>query len=350
MKKPLSKKAAPPADPFIYQKVNTACLFALAIVAFTIILRFGKGMLMPLSFAVLIYIAISPLIRFLMRTLKMPKIASLGVSFIGLSGLIVLLVLFVSNSINTFIKGADIYKEQFAATIAWANRLLTEYGSNLNLNSIQSYVTELPVFSVLAGTGKWMFSFFTTTILIALMLLFLFVASGATKDSPHQESKMGKEIQNSISRYLIVKTLVSLVTGIVVWIILASFKVELAFIFGFLTFVLNYIPNFGSIIAVMLPIPVLLLQFQLSPKFWIIMGLAIAAQFTIGNLIEPRIIGQGIDLHPITVIACLIFWGMIWGVPGAFLAVPLTAAIKILLSQIEPTRPVAELLAGRINL
>ena len=79
-----------------------------------------------------------------------------------------------------------------------------------------------------------------------------------------------------------------------------------------------------------------------------IVGLLTATEFIIGNLIEPRFLGDGMDLHPAVVIASLIFWGLVWGVPGAFLSVPITASVKIILSKIKHTRPVAELLAGRL--
>ena len=110
----------------------------------------------------------------------------------------------------------------------------------------------------------------------------------------------------------------------------------------------NFIPSVGSIIAVLLPIPVLFLQFGLGPKFFVVLGLLTATEFIIGNLIEPRFLGEGMDLHPVAVVGSLIFWTLVWGVPGAFLSVPLTASLKIVLSQVNQTRVVAEILAGRL--
>ena len=111
---------------------------------------------------------------------------------------------------------------------------------------------------------------------------------------------------------------------------------------------LNFIPSVGSIIAVLLPAPVLFLQYGAGTNFFVVLGLMTATQFTIGNLIEPHMMGDGMDLHPVVVIASLIFWSLVWGVPGAFLSVPITASIKIVLSKMKHTRPVAELLAGRL--
>ena len=135
----------------------------------------------------------------------------------------------------------------------------------------------------------------------------------------------------------------SLSVLIVPLVILLAFKVKLAVLFALFVFLLNFIPSVGSIVAVLLPIPVLFLQFGFGPNFFIVLGLLTATEFTIGNLLEPRFLGEGMDLHPVTVVASLIFWSLIWGVPGAFLSVPITASVKIVLSKMKHTRPVAEL-------
>ena len=152
----------------------------------------------------------------------------------------------------------------------------------------------------------------------------------------------------NVSVYLSVKLMASLATGLVAAAILFGFQVKLAALFALFMFLLNFIPSVGSIIAVLLPAPVLFLQFGLGPQFFIVIGLLVTTEFIIGNLIEPRFLGEGMDLHPATVVACLIFWTLVWGVPGAFLSVPITASIKIVLSKIKHTRPVAEFLAGRL--
>ena len=90
------------------------------------------------------------------------------------------------------------------------------------------------------------------------------------------------------------------------------------------------------------------MQFGWGVKFVLILALPSIIQFVLGSLIEPKILGEGVDLHPITVIASLIVWGLVWGLPGAFLAVPMTAALRIILARLEPTRPFAELLSGRL--
>jgi len=110
-----------------------------------------------------------------------------------------------------------------------------------------------------------------------------------------------------------------------------------------------FIPTIGSIVATVIPAPVVLLQFGFGWQLWIILAVSMAIQFTIGNVVEPKLLGERMDLHPITVLLFLMFWGLVWGLPGMFLAVPITAVLKIILSRIDTTEPLAELMAGRIG-
>ena len=125
---------------------------------------------------------------------------------------------------------------------------------------------------------------------------------------------------------------------------------ELAFIFGTLTFILNFIPVIGSVIAVLLPLPIAVLQFPELTQILIIILLPSVVHIIIGNILEPKIFGEAFGLHPITIILSLIFWGMIWGIIGVLLAAPITAIIKITFERFETTKQIARLLEGKIHL
>ena len=165
-----------------------------------------------------------------------------------------------------------------------------------------------------------------------------------------ETSKEWNDIIGHVKKYIFTKFITSAATGILTGVIYWYLGLELAFIFGSLTFILNFIPVLGSVIAVLIPLPVAFLQFS-DPTFVIlVIVLPIIVHIIIGNIIEPKIFGDAFGLHPITVILSLIFWGMIWGIIGVLLAAPITAIIKISFERFYTTKPIALLLEGKIHL
>jgi AI-2 transport protein TqsA len=158
------------------------------------------------------------------------------------------------------------------------------------------------------------------------------------------------EIESRVQSYISQMVLLSAVSGILVWVVLWVLGVKLAALFGVLAFLLNFIPTIGSIIATLLPLPVILIDPQMPVTIQILaIAVPAAIQIWLGNAVQPRVLGNALDLHPIVVLISLIFWSMIWGLAGAFLATPMTAVLRIVLDKIPATRPLADLLAGRID-
>ncbi len=200
---------------------------------------------------------------------------------------------------------------------------------------------------LLTTTASAILDLLSNGVLVLIFMLFLLM--GGSRKLNLQRGIWG-DVQKQIRTYLVTKFMVSLATGVLTGLILWMFGVDLALVFGLLAFLLNFIPSIGSIIGTLLPLPMVLL----NPEFqwWhalLIIGLLGVVQFTLGNVLEPRMMGRSMDLHPITVLLALIFWGTIWGVVGMFLAVPITAVSKILIEKFELTRPVADLMAGRLD-
>jgi AI-2 transport protein TqsA len=156
------------------------------------------------------------------------------------------------------------------------------------------------------------------------------------------------DIEHQVRHYMSIKLTVSAMTGFLVWLVLALFKLELANVFGILTFLFNFIPSIGSIIATLLPIPIAVAQFQNPWSILLVVGIPGAIQMIIGNGIEPKLMGKGLNLHPVTILLTLSFWGLLWGIPGMFLAVPITAVIRIILMQFTTLKPIGNLLAGKL--
>lgn len=144
---------------------------------------------------------------------------------------------------------------------------------------------------------------------------------------------MWADIDESIHRYLMAKTLVSVAMGLLVFIVLGPIlHVKLAHLFGVLTVVLNFIPNVGALIAALVPLPVILLDPELSGAAQALaILLPLAIHFVIGNFVEPFVLGPLLSLHPVVVLLALSFWYVLWGVGGAVLAIPLTSVVAIAL-------------------
>lgn len=141
-----------------------------------------------------------------------------------------------------------------------------------------------------------------------------------------------KDITEQVQRYVITKLLISLSLGVIVGFILWLFKIEFFIIWAFLAVLLNFIPNVGSVIAVILPALMALVQYGSFGYALLLTAVIIVVQNIIGNIVEPKIFGNRLGLNPLVILLSLLIWGYIWGIVGMFLAVPLTAIGKIIMS------------------
>jgi predicted PurR-regulated permease PerM len=174
------------------------------------------------------------------------------------------------------------------------------------------------------------------------------VARKLLRAFPHQRAKRIVltllHIDGDIRKYIGVKSLASLLVGAASGACLALFGVDFALLFGFLTFVLNFVPVIGSVIAVILPELVCLIQFgSWSRTLWLLLALLVL-QNTVAYLFEPKVLGIRLKVSVPIVFLSLFFWGWLWGAPGILLALPLTTAVKIVMEDIPGLRPFALLL------
>jgi len=173
------------------------------------------------------------------------------------------------------------------------------------------------------------------------------VQNSFPSEKAQQITQVVQQINRGIASYLEIKTLLSLLTGGLVTVILLFFGVDLALFWGILTFLLNFIPSIGSVIATVFPVMIALLQFE---SLWIplaIVGLLLLIQILIGNVIEPKVMGGKLGLSPLVVILSLIFWGWLWGPVGMILSVPIVSALRITCEHIEILRPISGFLAEK---
>ena len=185
-------------------------------------------------------------------------------------------------------------------------------------------------------------SLVSTSVVVLIYVFFLLIGTPSISHSPTLS-----EVDQQIRSYLSLKTVISIFTGVVFGLALRMFGVPMAFTFGVLAFLLNFVPNVGPIVASLLPIPLIILDPEGSVG-WMAATITVICtiQLISGNVVEPKIMGNSSDLHPVTILVGLMFWGMMWGVIGMFLATPIMAALKIILGRIEGTKSIADLMAG----
>jgi len=332
------------------EHVQSLCLVLLTFCVAGFSLYFLRPILVPFLLAVFLAFVLTPLLDMQKRYLRFPNIVALVVTLVvGFALLFVLSGLTVS-SVTRLANNADRYEYEL-------ERRIREAYSNLPFDSMgiddPAAFDPMSVFpenlldwllNRAAGTFTGMVS---QSVLVLLFVVFLLLGR-STRPKPLTGTAL--EIERSVKRYIITKVVTSALTGALVFLALNLLSIPFAVAFGALAFMLNFIPSIGSIIATLLPLPVLLLSEDLSTST-MVMAIAIPAciQFTLGNLIEPKIMGDSLDLHPVVILLALIFWGMIWGPIGMLLAAPLTAIMKIVLSKIEITKPFADAFAGRLE-
>jgi AI-2 transport protein TqsA len=262
----------------------------------------------------------------------------LVVALLGLLG--VLLIFAVQTIVRTAVEYSEKVGEMAEHLFAEFNQHRVQIDQARISNELEA---RLPgIITQAAGTAT---SVLTDSFLIAVFVIFLLLG----RDSRAVRPRIYREIEGTIRSYITTKAAISAVTGILVWLILWGFGLRMAPLFGLLAFLFNFIPSIGSIIATLLPIPIAFAQFENQP--WMILavvGLPGTVHMTIGNVIEPRLMGRGLELHPVTVLLALAFWGLLWGIVGMVLAVPIVAAMRIVFSHFSSTRPLAEMLAGRL--
>ncbi len=328
----------------IYARTNNICLVFLTIFSATAALVYMKPVLIPLIFSIFTYALLTPLVMVIKNRMRVPKFLAIVLSLVLLFFVLSMMVLILVNSIENFVAGAPKYKESLSESLVFIETKLASFNIHVQLSQFQEFIQTLPLLSYAQTLTGQLFSFLGYLALVFVFTLFMMTG----KSRQNNNNRFLNEILKKVSVYLSIKFSMSLLTGLLVWIVLLSFGVDLAVIFGLLTVLFNFIPTIGSLLSIVLPLPVVFLQYQFTWPFFAILIVSGAIQFCIGNVLEPKTMGGSMDLHPITVLVCLIFWGMVWGVPGMFLAVPITAVLKILFERIEATEMLAEIMAGRL--
>jgi len=320
--------------------VQTVCLLILAFLAAGTGLYFLKPVLVPFVLALFFAACLKPVIDFQIRHLRFPQpVAVVGATLLALA-LLAGIGIPLGESIG---KMWPTFSHKFDDALDRAAERLPLKRLGITANSqIPAPVIERiwPAVGEVTGIA-------TATVLVIIFTLFILLGR---RSASRGSTGVLAEIEVRVQRYITQMVLLSALTGILVGFTLFFLDVKFAALFGFLAFLLNFIPTIGSIIATLLPLPIILSSDMPVTAKVLALAIPTAMQIYLGNAVQPRVLGNALDLHPIVVLISLIFWGMIWGVAGAFLATPMTAVLRIVLEKIPATRPLAALLAGRLDL
>lgn len=319
--------------------------FGMAVVVLFIagfFLRLAKPVLVPFSLALFLSFVISPILDFLTRR-KIPRPLAVVILLLLTFALLYLLGVMFYTSGKNFAVELPAYGQKLKVLVDDIERM---FRIDHFKGDPLGWLRELEIARIgtifFASLGPF-FGFVGDLFLIFLFLIFILAGRGRLKRKIPRIFKAGdatraaetiQKIDRQIQKYLALKTLISAVTGVLVTVALILFGLPFAVVFGFITFLLNYIPNIGSFIATSFPALLALFHFgQFWPAFWVLVVL-MGIQMTLGNFIEPRIMGQGLGLSPLLVIFSLFFGGWLWGLPGMVIAVPVLASFKIAFSNI----------------
>lgn len=310
--------------------------------------------LVPFLLSIFIAIAVSPLINWSSQ-FKIPR--WLSVTFVILLIVVIgfMLAGLITQSMGEFRANLPTYKEQLSGEFAWLVNKLAIININIDRNLLLSYLDPGIAMSMatnfIAGMGVALSNIFLILLTVIFMLFEaetmprrVHVAfSDPEMNMPHIDRFLA-----SVNQYLVIKMVVSLATGVCIGSWLYLLGVDHFMLWAVLSFMLNFIPNIGSIIAA---IPAVLMAFV---EFGMVKaGLAglgfIVVNTVMGNIIEPRFMGKGLGLSTLVVFLSLIFWGWLLGTVGMLLSVPLTMVVKIALESRDTTKWLAILLSGDEN-
>lgn len=324
----------------IYQTANIIAPFALAIFIWLIIDAFAQWL-----------DGLSP---------KFPYWLALTIAVLTVVAGLVGIVFIIADTAQEVSKEAPKYQARLSEIFSWVShnplfeRLMGENVTFAEL--VNRFELNSKLQTLMAGFASTIQSVASNFALIALYVVFLFVAQSnfpkkmddlfPNKDRRDQAQKVGTRIRHSIEKYVGVQTVISVIQTVLSYAIMASMGLDNALFWALVIFILNYIPIIGGLAAVVLPVMFAMVQFESAAMIALMAGLLFAVQFVIGNTIQPKMMGDSMNLSALVVVLSLTLWQALLGGVGAFLSAPLTVIFMIVLAQFKTTHWIAVLLSA----
>nr|XP_061813395.1 AI-2 transport protein TqsA-like [Nerophis lumbriciformis] len=320
-------------------------------------LKAAGDLLLPMLVALFLAILSSPLLAWLMSR-RVPKPLAVLIAVLTNVAILVAFVLPVGGSVNAFTEALPKYREQLrvrtAAAVSWFDGHGLDTGRleeiGVDTSTLVDQATNMMV-GTAADLIRGVAALFTNSLMVLLLLVFmLFEAASLPRKLERAfgiQDFLGRlsNARQEIQRYLRIKTLMSLLTGVLIttWVWLLG--VDFPLLWGLVAFLLNYIPTLGSILASVPAVLIALVELGVGRALLVGLGYLVV-NMAIGNFAEPQLMGRKFGLSALVVFLSLLFWGWVWGPLGMLLSVPLTMILKIILENTRDFRWLAELLGS----
>lgn len=307
----------------------------------------------PLCVALLLYFFFNGVVKRLLK-LKVPKFFVLFFLLVFIFIMFYFLGVLIYSGVSSFIDKFPAYSDRITEMVS---NLFAQLDVNKYIDNIDwtKSIDTSAITKILSTTFGSFATFIGNLLLVLIFLMFMLAGRTAltgriTKAfDPDRADKIKyviNSIEDQVQHYLLIKTFVSFLTAVIAGIILVAGRFDFVIFSALLIFVLNFIPNFGSVIATLFPILIGILKFGFELRVLLVAIGLMVTQFVIGNIVEPMMTGKSLNLSPIVILISLIFWGYVWGIVGMILAVPLTSAMKIFFENIPGLKPIADIISS----
>lgn len=337
--------------------LNKIASFFIVAISLVITLIYGKTLLIPFVFSLLLWFLIRQLKLILDKIpfikTKFPSWLKSTIASIFLIGILSLLSTIISSSIKSLSRSYKTYESNVNKVILQINNYF-----DIDLISLtKEHASDFDFGAILGSIFNSLTDILGNAFIILFYALFIFLEEAnfkdkltlifAEKDQHTKVTGILNKIESSVASYVGLKTLVSFITGFLSYIILLIIGVDSPAFWAFLIFLLNFIPTFGSLAGTVFPAIFCLFQFGDITSGLMVLLFVGVVQVIVGNVLEPKLMGNSLNVSSLIAILSLSIWGTIWGVTGMILSVPITVIMVIVFSQFEKTKPIAIMLSEK---
>ncbi len=313
-------------------------------------IKSASSIVVPFLLSLFIAIILSPAFLFFKRH-KFPDILALTLVISTFVVFIALIASLIGTSLQDFSANIDSYSKKMSIYYISLVEFAAHFGINISVEEFASFVNSKQIMLFASSIIKSMSSMFTNGFVILLTVIFMllesqtFVKKLIRIDKEKVTAVHIETIFTKIKEYMMIKALISLLTGFIVWGALLAVGTDYAFLWAVLAFILNFIPNIGSIIAAVPAVLITLVQLG-SMSALIVSIIYLTINIVIGSILEPKVMGKGLGLSTLVVFLSLLFWGWLLGMVGMLLSIPLTIMAKIILNESKESKWIAVLLGS----